>query len=185
MLLIAVVVLRRQGTPPWLIGVAISGAAIGGLLGAGLVSRLHRLRPGRLLLTVVLVLVPVVALFAVRLGAFWVMGLLCVAMLGVPAIHVLLDVLVFRQVPDGQRGRVITACITILGAGMPLGTAIGGLLLQYLNPTAAVLVLAALLATILGYATTQPTLRAAQWPTPQRPTAPDEPAQPATTSSPN
>jgi MFS family permease len=175
LLLIAVVVLRGQGTPPALIGVATSGAAIGGLLGAGLVGRLHRLRPGRLLLLVVLVLVPMLALFAVPLGPFWVMGLLCVAMLGVPAIHVLLDVLVFRQVPDDQRGRVITACMTLLEIGMPLGTAAGGLLLQYLNPAAAVLVLAGLLAAVLGYAVFQPALRAARWPAAIPPATVDSP----------
>ena len=46
--LIVIVLLRDGGTPPWQIGLALSGFAVGGLAGTALIPRLYgRLRPGR------------------------------------------------------------------------------------------------------------------------------------------
>jgi hypothetical protein len=104
-------------------------------------------------------------LLAVPAGPWWAAGVLFVAMLGVPSIRVLLDVLVFRQVPTGQRGRVIGALMTLMGLGMPIGLAGAGLLLQYLSAPAVMLVLAGVLAAgVLGCATMRP-LWQARWPT--------------------
>ncbi|MFF2142675.1 hypothetical protein [Kitasatospora sp. NPDC058190] len=47
---------------------------------------------------------------------------------GTPALRVMLDLLVFRQVPSRLRGRVIAATITLLTAGMPAGAFAAGLL---------------------------------------------------------
>ncbi|MBC3842445.1 MFS transporter [Streptacidiphilus sp. 4-A2] len=84
--------------------------------------------------------------------------------LGIPALSVLLDVLIFRQVPDELRGRAIGSAMTVVGLGIPLGSGAGGLLLQWLGSTGALLVLAALLACGAGWAVAQPGLRAARWP---------------------
>jgi MFS family permease len=164
LLLITIVVLQRQDVPPWQTGVALSGLAIGGLLGARLVRPLHRLPPGTVLVGVLMSQIPVFALLALPLGPWWVMALLVCSMLGVPALSVLLDVLIFRQVPDRRRGSVIVATATLAGVGAPVGTAVAGLLLQHLAPQAALLLVAAFLAVAGVYAGTRAELRAARWP---------------------
>jgi MFS family permease len=164
LVLTTIVVLDRQQVPPWQTGLALSGLAIGGLLGAPLVRYLHRLRPGVVLLGVLLGQVPVFALLAVPLGPWWVLVLLLCAMLGVPALGVLIDVIIFRQVPDAQRGSVIAATSTIAGIGAPVGTAVAGLLLQIMAPGMTLLLIAALLAVGWVCLATSRGLRQARWP---------------------
>jgi MFS family permease len=147
----------------------MAGVAVGGLLGAVLVGPLHRrFRPGVLLIGVVLVEAPLMACLGVPWGPWWIGLVLLCAGLGLPALQVLIDVLIFRQVPDDQRGRVIAAVITLIGIGMPLGTLLSGVLLQYLSPSHAMLVLAGALALGAGYSATRRELRTARWPTPHR-----------------
>jgi MFS family permease len=164
LMLITVVVLERQDIPSWQTGLALSGLAIGGLLGASLVRPLHRLRPGVVLLGVLASQVPVFALLAVPLGPWWVLVLLLCAMLGLPALSVLIDILIFRQVPDAQRGSVIAATSTIAGIGAPVGTATAGLLLQFAAPAHALLLIAALVAVTAACLATSSGLRRARWP---------------------
>jgi MFS family permease len=85
-------------------------------------------------------------------------------MLGVPSIRVLLDVLVFRQAPPDERGRVIGAVMTLMGLGMAAGLATAGLLLQFLPATTAMLILASLLAVGALYCATMRALWRARWP---------------------
>jgi MFS family permease len=162
--LVVVVILRDQAVSPAMIGLALGGGAVGGLAGAPLVPVLHRLRPGILLLGICLLLIPAVALLAVPAGPWWAAGVLFVSMLGVPSIRVLLDVLVFRQAPPDQRGRVIGAVMTLMGLGMPAGLAAAGLLLQFLPATTAMLILASLLAVGVLYCATMRALWRARWP---------------------
>ncbi len=162
--LIAVVILRAQSVSPAMIGVALAGAAVGGLAGAPLVRRLHRLRPGVLLITVCVSLVPLIALLAVPDGPWWMAGVLFVMMLGVPSIRVLLDVLILRQAPEAERGRIIAAVMTLMTVGMPAGLAASGLLLQYLSASATMLTLAGILAVGCGYCAARRQLWRARWP---------------------
>jgi MFS family permease len=162
--LVVMVILRHQGVSPALTGLALSGSAVGGLAGAALVRVLHRLRPGVLLLAICLWLIPVFALLAVPAGPWWAAGVLFASMLGVPSIRVLLDVLVFRQAPPEQRGRVIATVLTLIGVGAPAGLAAAGLLLQYLPAQAALLVLAGFLAAGVLACASRRTLWQARWP---------------------
>ncbi|HEX5404514.1 MAG TPA: MFS transporter [Pseudonocardiaceae bacterium] len=163
--LITTVLLRQQHVSPSLIGVAVAGYAIGGLIGAALVKPLHRrFQPGHLLIGVALFEAPLLFGLGIRLGPWWVAALLLCAGLGIPALQVLVDVLIFRQVPDEQRGRVISATITLIGIGMPIGAGLAGLLLQYLAAPVAMAVLACTLAGACGYAATRRHLRSARWP---------------------
>lgn len=165
LVLVTVVILRQQSTPPSLIGVAMTGLAVGGLAGVVLVGPLHRrLPPGWLLLVFALAEVPLVVALAVPFGPWWVGGVLVCTALGVPALRVLVDVLIFRQVPDERRGRTIAAVMTLFGLGMPVGTAAGGLLLEYAGATPTVLILAGVLALSAGYAVIRPELRHTRWP---------------------
>lgn len=162
--IIAVVILRDQSVPSGLIGISLGSGAVGGLVGATLVRPLHRLRPGALMIAVCGVLVPLLALLALPYGPWWMAGLLFLAMLGVPSIRVLVDVLILRQAPAAERGRVIGAVMTLLTIGMPAGLAVTGLLLQYLSAAAAVLVLAGLLALGVLVCAIKPELWRARWP---------------------
>lgn len=162
--LVAVVILRDQRVPPALIGLALGGGAAGGLAGARLVPLLHRVRPGVLLLAVCAFGASVLALLAVRAGPWWAAGVLFTAMLGVPAVRVLLDVLVFRPAPPQQRGRVIAATLTLLGLATSAGPAVAGLLLEYLPAPAVALALAGTLTAGTLWGAARRDLWRARWP---------------------
>ena len=162
--LIVIVILRDEHVRSGVIGLVLAAAAAGGLAGAPLVRILHRLRPGVLLICVCMVLVPVNAFLALPYGAWWAAMLLFVGMLGVPAIRVLLDVLVLRQAPDEERGRVVAAVMVLLALGIPIGTSGAGLLLQYLPADIAVLVCAGVMAGGVAAFATRRVLLQARWP---------------------
>jgi hypothetical protein len=85
-------------------------------------------------------------------------------MLGVPAIRVLIDILVIRQAPPDQRGRVVAALMTLIGLGMPAGVVGCGFLLQYLPAQAAMLALATAQLLAVAGCSTRRELRQACWP---------------------
>ncbi|MFD8698159.1 MFS transporter [Kitasatospora purpeofusca] len=165
MLLPVMVVLRGQGTSDAGIGLALAGEAVGALAGALLVRRLHRLAgPGALLLAVSWLTVPVILAPLLPGGPATVFAGLFLVGLGVPTLRVMIDLLVFQQVPDALRGRVIAATMTMFTVGMPAGMVGSGLLLDHLSPAAALGTVAALLAAGLVPATAGRTLRRATWP---------------------
>ncbi|MEU9130151.1 MFS transporter [Kitasatospora sp. NPDC048540] len=165
MVLPVMVLLRDGGTSSSGIGFAIAGEAVGGLLGALLVRRLHSLMgPGRLLLSVAWVSVPLFLVPAVLGGPVAVFGTLAVMMLGVPSLRVMVDVLIFQQVPDELRGRVIAATMTAFMLGIPAGTLGAGVLLDHLAPGTTLCLFAALLAAALVAPTCSRALRGARWP---------------------
>jgi len=162
--LAVIVILRHQHHSPGTIGLALGAGAIGGLAGAPLVKVLHRLQPGVLLLGMGLSWIPIFALLAFPFGPLWVASLLFLAMLGVPALRVLIDVLIIRQTPDEQRGRVVAGGTMLISAGMPAGVAGTGLLLQWLPAQTAMLVLVAVLASGVLYCASKRELWRARWP---------------------
>lgn len=172
LMLPVMVLLRDGGTGSAGIGLALAGEAVGALAGTVLVSRLHRMAgPGVLLLVVAWTAVPVSLAPLLPGGVVTVFAALFVVGIGVPSLRVMLDLLVFRQVPDALRGRVIAATMTLLTAGMPAGTLGSGLLLDHLSPAVALAAISVLLAAALLPATVSRTLRRAAWPAPQDPAA--------------
>ncbi|WP_019891309.1 MFS transporter [Streptomyces purpureus] len=156
---------QSKGVDAKTIGLALSGEAIGYLTGAALVTRLHRtFRPGMLLLGVVWISFLVTAALLVPASPVLVFLLLFILSLGKPALYVLIDVIVFQQVPDAVRGRVISGSFTILAAGGPLGSAAAGVLLGHLTPHTAIGLLCLILVLPLGAATVFRRLRTATWP---------------------
>lgn len=162
--LVVIVILRGQHVPSAQIGLVLAAVAVGGLVGAPLVKPLHRIRPGVLLLGVCLIEVPMVVGLALPLGPWWVASLLFIPSLGVPALRVLIDVLIFRQTPDEHRGRAVAAVMTMMGIGMPAGLAVTGALLQWLPARTALLTLAAVLAVSVLYCASKRELWRARWP---------------------
>lgn len=163
--LVVVVSLRRQHASPGMVGLALTGGAVGMLLGSLLVSRLHgRMTPGRLLLLVSGTAAVSVALLAAPLGPWWVFGVLFLAHLTVPALRVLIDIMILRQVPGDRRGRTIVATMTVLSVGPPLGTLAAGLLMQFAGVAWAVLALAVLQAAVTLYGLRDREVAGARWP---------------------
>ncbi|MEZ0070337.1 MFS family permease [Streptacidiphilus sp. MAP12-20] len=163
--LTVVVTLRSQHVAAGLIGVALTGSAVGMLLGSLLVGRLHgRMTPGRLLLTVSGVVAGAVALLTVPLGPWWVFGCLLLATLTVPALRVLIDIMILRQVSEDRRGRTIVAVMTVLSVGPPLGTMAAGLLLQFTSPLWTIAALAAVQAAVTLYGLGNSSVAQARWP---------------------
>jgi MFS family permease len=163
--LVVVVILRAHNAPPQIVGLSLAGMAVGVLIGSLVVGRLHRLlSPGRLLAFVSLMLTLGTALLAIPLGPWWVFGVLTLTMLTLPSLRILLDILIFRQVPDHRRGRVMVATMTTISVGGPLGTVLAGVLLQVLPGSAAVLALAGLQGVVTLYALVNPTIKGARWP---------------------
>ncbi|GGJ92483.1 MFS transporter [Pilimelia anulata] len=165
LLLVVIVLLRREGASATMIGLTSVGLALGGLAGTVLVKPLHRaLRPGALMLWLGGTAVVLIAALALPWGAWWLATALFLLGLGGPSMRVLVDILIFRQVPDGQRGRAVTAFMTVLGAGASVGVLGSGLLLEHLPAAYAIPVLAGVLALAVARAFTDPRIRATQWP---------------------
>ncbi|MDQ0308945.1 putative MFS family arabinose efflux permease [Kitasatospora herbaricolor] len=160
-----IVLLRERGVPSGGIGLALAGEAVGAMAGALLVSRLHRLAgPGALLLAVAWYVVPLFLAPLLPGGAVTVFAALFLMGLGVPALRVMIDILVFQQVAEELRGRVIAATMTLFTVGMPAGMFGSGVLLDHVTPGTALTVLALLLALGLLPATFDRTLCRAVWP---------------------
>ncbi|MEO3811629.1 MFS transporter [Sphaerisporangium sp. B11E5] len=165
LVLIAVVMLEDRGTAPAQIGLTVTAMAVGGLAGAALVQPLQRvLPPGALMLTSGFATALLIALLPAPLGSWWAAVPLCLLGLIGPSVRILVDVLIFRQVPDEQRGRVIAAFMTILGVGSSAGLFGAGLLLDRLSAVHATLVLAGLLTAAMLAALGSRSLRTARWP---------------------
>jgi MFS family permease len=163
--LIVIVQLQHRDTPSWEIGAALAGFAVGALLGAAITRGLNRLlRPGVLLLAVGGSQVVVLLALAAPLGPWW-DGAACAGYgLGIPAIKVLIDILIVRQVPDVQRGRALNGVFTLFSLVMPIGMLSAGLLLQYFSPSSALLALATVLGLGIALAAVHHSVREAVWP---------------------
>ncbi|PYC80504.1 MFS transporter [Streptomyces tateyamensis] len=165
MTLAVIVLLRDRGTGSTAIGLVLAGEAVGAIAGAFLVGRLHRLAgPGRLLLAASWLCVPLTVGLLLPGGPVTVFLVLAAMNLAMPALRVMIDVLIFRQVPDELRGRVIAVTMTTMLAGVPAGTLAVGLLLDRFSPATTLLMLAGALALGLLPASCSRALRAARWP---------------------
>ncbi|MEU4570620.1 MFS transporter [Micromonospora sp. NPDC023956] len=163
--LIVLVMLDRAGASPTMIGLTSAGLAVGGLTGTLLVRPLHRaFSPGTLMLVLGGTAVAFISALALPWGAWWLASALFLLGLGGPSMRVLVDILIFRQVPDEQRGRTFTAFMTVLGAGASVGLFASGQLLERLPAAYAILTLAGVLALAVGWAFTDRRIREARWP---------------------
>lgn len=167
LVLIVLVGLRRQNASPTVIGITIAALAVGGLAGTLLVSPLQdRFGPGTLLLGVGGLTAVLVACLGVVRGPVGVAVLLALIALGGPVVRILIDILIFQQVPDAYRGRTVTSFMTVAGAGSASGLLASGFLLERDAAVAAGLLATALAAVVvLGSANGR--VRTAAWPGPR------------------
>lgn len=164
LVLIAIVHMTDQGTPSSLIGVATAGLAVGGLTGTLLIKHLNRLAPGTLMLGQAGSMALLLCLLAMPWGPWGAGVALFLTMLGVPTMRVLVDLVLFRQVPDVQRGRVASAAMTMWGAGSALTTLVTGLLLDVAPVRVVLLCLAVAIAAAFVAGLANPVFRRTAWP---------------------
>ncbi|MFG1809598.1 MFS transporter [Streptomyces sp. NPDC049040] len=163
--LAVVVALRHRHESAGAIGLALTGTAVGMLAGSALAPRLHRaLAPGAVLLAASTLTTAAVALLALPLGPVWAFAMLALAGLGLPALRILVDVMIFRRTPDHRRGRAIAATIALIGAGSPMGSMAAGLSLQFLGATTTVVLIAVVQALVTARGAADSSVTKATWP---------------------
>ena len=163
--LVLILQARHEGVPTHYIGLILACFAGGGILGAPFIPHLHRrMNPGRLLGLLGGVLALACAMTAIPLGGFWMAGWMASVGFVIPSAVVLVDVLILQQVPNHQRGRVLSAATTFMALGMPLGSALGGSMLQVFSPATLLLGTAAAITAVTLFAQAQRALRTATWP---------------------
>lgn len=165
LILVVMVLLSSTGASPTMVGLTSSGLAVGGLAGTLLVGPLHRaLSPGALMLCLGGTAVGMISALALPWGAWWLVTALFLLGLGGPSMRVLVDILIFRRVPDDQQGRTMTAFMTVLGAAASIGLFSSGLLLEHLPAPYAILSLAGVLAVAVCFSVADRRIRAIRWP---------------------
>jgi len=164
--LVLILQAKHEGVPTHFVGLVLAALAAGGVIGAPCIPKLYKLfRPGQLLVVFgALVSISLLMTGLFQLGGFWMAGWLAAIGFAIPAAQVLVDVLILQQVPDHQRGRVLSAVMTLMGLGMPIGAAFGGSVLQIASPSTVLYGAAVAMAGVAAFAASQRNLRAAQWP---------------------
>jgi MFS family permease len=153
LVLLIVVLARRHGADPALIGVMLAIAASGGLLGALLAPALqHRLRPRHVVITETWVVVAMLPLLLVVHSALLLGAIVAAAELTTPITNSIVVGYRVALAPDRLQGRVQAASTTISFSFAWLGPLSVGLMLQDAGATATILVLTAWMA-LLGLAT--------------------------------
>jgi hypothetical protein len=122
------------------------------------------LRPGVLMLGQSAIVAVLISLLGLPLGPWWAAAVLFVLMLGVPTMRVLVDLVMFRQVADEQRGRVMTAAFTLWGLGSSAGTFLIGVLLEISPVRNALLAVGAAVAAVFLAGLLNRDFRGTAWP---------------------
>jgi predicted MFS family arabinose efflux permease len=160
MVLVVIVLAQDRGASSALIGLLLGMMGAGGLIGAAVAPWVNRHIPAR---TVVIGanwvwagLLPLVAVVPWPLA----LGVLAGAMAFVgPAWNVVISSYSLRLTPDRLRGRVRGVQGLIAWGPIPLGSLIGGLLLQWLGGVTATLAFAAVMLLIAVAASVSPAVR--------------------------
>jgi len=163
MSLAVIVIAQSRGASSALIGVLFGLMGVGGLLGAFVAPWVNRHIPAKAVVIganwVWAALLPLVALVPWPLA----MGLVAGAMAFVgPAWNVVISSCSLRLTPDRQRGRVGGVQGLVAWGPIPLGSLIGGLLLQWLGGAPATLALAGVMLAIAVAASVSPAVRRAR-----------------------
>lgn len=175
--LVVVVMATDVGASPAAVGVLLSVAGAGGVLGSLVAGWCQRRLPLSALvvganwmwavLMGVIVLTDSLYLLAAAYAAMWFVG---------PVWNVAVATHQLRVTPDRLRGRVLGAMGLLASGALPVGALIGGLLLEWSDARTAALVLAGWMVLLALVATIAPSLRRAIAPV-ETTTAPD--AEPA------
>jgi MFS family permease len=159
-ILAVIVVAKAHGASPAVVGIILAGWGVGGLVGAAAAAWLGKRLPAAAVVIganwVWAGLLPVVALVPEPLA----IGTAGAGMAFVgPAWNVVLGSIEMRLTPPALLGRVQAVQMTAAFGAIPLGSLIGGFLLDRLGPEEAVWALAAAMFAIAVIATLTPSVR--------------------------
>jgi predicted MFS family arabinose efflux permease len=160
--LVVIVLAQERGASSALIGVVMGMLGAGGLLGAVLAPAVNRRIPARRVVVGVnwiwALLLPAIALVPWPLAIGGVIA--AMAFVG-PIWNVVIGAYLLALTPDELRGRVRGVTGLIGWGPIPLGSLIGGALLQWLGATATTFVFAATMLAIAAAASVSPAVRRA------------------------
>ena len=160
LMLAVVVVARDRGAAAPLIGVVYAFVGVGGLLGAGVAARAQRtLSPTAIVLGTTWLMAGLVAAMAVPAPALVLGPLIGALAFTVPTLSVLVSTYELSLIPDRLLGRVESVILLLAWGSIPLGPLVAGLLLEWLDPTPALLTLAGLMAAVAAASSFSPSLR--------------------------
>ncbi len=158
--IVIVVLARDRGVPSGQIGVMAAMLGVGGIVGALLAPRLYKvLTPYVSIIAVFWVLTALTPL-AVFIHSGYVLGALFVGVaLLPPTANTTINTYQLLLTPDRLRGRLTGVMGVIAGLSAAAGPAFGGILVQTLSGTGAVLVCAGAIALVTVAVTVSPTMR--------------------------
>ncbi|MFI9379908.1 MFS transporter [Kutzneria sp. NPDC052558] len=158
---ILVVLAKERGVPSGEIGVMAAMLGVGGLLGALLAPRLHRMISPYVSIAGVFWVLTVLTPLAVFIDNGIVLGLLFAGMaLLPPTANTTINTSQLLLTPDRLRGRMTGVMTVIAGVSAAAGPAFGGVLVQQFGGDNAILLCAAGIALITVVVTVSPTMRA-------------------------
>lgn len=132
LLLLVIVLARNLGASPSTVGLILTGAAVGSLLGAVASAWLQRhVSPPALMLLVGGVAGVSISAMALPFGVAWIGLTLGTVTVFSPAAIVAINLVIMRDVPERLQGRAMSATDLLLNVGRPLGPLVAGLLLEY------------------------------------------------------
>jgi len=158
---ILVVLAKERGVPSGEIGVMAAMLGVGGLLGALLAPRLHRMISPYFSIAGVFWVLTALTPLAVFIDNGFLLGILFAGMaLLPPTANTTINTSQLLLTPDRLRGRMTGVMTVIGGVSAAAGPAFGGVLVQEFGGTNAILLCAAGIALITVVVTVSPTMRA-------------------------
>ncbi|WP_018682963.1 MFS transporter [Actinokineospora enzanensis] len=158
--LVVIVLADRRGVSSAEIGVMAAMLGVGGIVGSLLAPYLHRLLSPYVSIAGVFWVLTGLAPLAVFIDRGLVLGLLFTGMaLLAPTANTTITTHQLLLTPDELRGRLSGVMSVVVGGAAALGPALGGLLVEAVSPTTAVLVAAGGMAVVTLAVTVNPTLR--------------------------
>ncbi len=160
LILIVIVVAKSRGASSAETGVILAFIGVGGLLGSFVAAWATRHLPPKVIVMGVnwlwVALLPLMALRTRPLVLGPIIG--AMAFVG-PTWNVLVSTYELSLIPDRLLGRVESVILLLAWGSIPLGSLVAGVLLQWIGPTPAILVLAGVMALVAFAASLSPAVR--------------------------
>ena len=158
---ILVVLAKERGVPSGEIGIMAAMLGVGGLVGALLAPKLHRLISPYLSIVGVFWVLTLLTPLAVFIDNGYLLGILFAGMaLLPPTANTTINTSQLLLTPDRLRGRMTGVMAVIGGVSAATGPAFGGVLVQQFGGVNAILLCAAGIALVTVVVTVSPTMRA-------------------------
>ena len=158
--LLMIAIAHQEGVPAGQIGIMGAMLGVGGILGALVAPRLHRaLRPHRAIVGVFWAITALIPVALVVDPGIPTGELFAAAAFLAPTANTTITTYQLLLTPDELRGRLSSVMGVALGISAIAGPAVGGLLVDFLTPTQAILTCTAGTALMTAFATLNPTLR--------------------------